>query len=611
MKESSALASILQTIREGDNASAVRSAIMDLGYEKSEAAYAVLVEQLNDPNPAVQHAAVISVGRFGRTQAIDELIKPKIFNSPVGNIRWAAVAAVGKLGDYRVIDYLLKAVDDPEWIVRTQAVTELKAKVEDIIAHKNVRLARVLVHMFTLDNEEIVNLAADGFQEIGPESLHLLHDAIHNSSARIRAHAARALGKLRSPQSVPYLIELLQDEEWSVRAGAAEALGQIGDKASIEALVQKIQDNVEKVQDQAATAIIRFGKQATVSLLNALGREKEKFSQRALLRCLGRIGDPKSVPALIDYLRSSYFIVRQAAVSSLVRFGPVVTKMLIPTLSFNLSDIDLLKKDALSKDQPELQMRAIKALGGLEDHRAVKLLKQLVEESLPDVQEAATAALSQIGCAGWGRCCALKVLAEVGDSSLAPQIVPPLSDHSENVRFEAVRALAKMGGPEAVKPLVRVSRKDKVDFIRAEAVRMLRTVGIGQPGVLEAALSALRDKARIVRRQAARLLGNFHDQQSIFPLLKAMADPHWSVRESAENALMNFGPATVPFLIEALKSRSWMMRFRAARLLGEVGDPKAIAPLNDILAKRGERKKVRDVADGSLRKLEGKTVASS
>ena len=576
---------------------------MQLSYERGAEIYPLLVEKLNDSNPSIQHAAAISLGRYGRAEAIEELIKPKIFRSTYHQIRWAAVAAVGRLGDYRVVDHLLKAVEDPEWIVRTQAITELMAKVKDIIARKDIRLTRILIHMFSLDNEEIVNLATEGFQEIGPESLHWLHDALHNPSPNIRSNAARTLGLMGSRGSTPYLLDMLQDEDAAVRASACEALGRIGDKISIEPLVLMIQDNVEKVQDQATAAIARFGKKATVPLLNALTRERDKFALRAFLKCLGRIGDPKSVSALISYLRSSYFIVRQSAVSALIQFGPIVTRLLLPTLSYNTSDIDSLKKDACDQEHPELQMRAIKALGGLEDHRAVACLKELVDTGLPDVQEAASQALFQIGCAFWGRCCALKVLAEVADASVVPQIVPSLKDDSSDVRFEAVRALGKVGGAEAVQHLVRITRKDDRDFIRREAVRFLRTAGQGQANILATALRGLKDSSRGVRVESARLLGGFQDAKSILPLLKAMADPHWSVRESAGIALLNFGRDAAGLLIEALKSASWTTRLRAARLLGEIGAPEAVAPLENALARRGERKDVREVIEVSLRRL--------
>ncbi|MDH4198504.1 MAG: HEAT repeat domain-containing protein, partial [Candidatus Aminicenantes bacterium] len=589
---SPALASALQVVRESDDVGALRAAIFDLGYEKQADIYPLLVKKLDDPSPGVQHAAVVSLGRFGRPEGIDEIVKPKIYRSPHGNIRWAAVAAVGKLGDYRVIDHLLKAVEDPEWIVRTQAVTEVIGKVRDIIERKDVRLARILVHMLSLENEEIVNLAIEGFQALGAETLPLLHEALTNSSATIRANAARALGKLHAHQSTPFLLELLCDSYWTVRAGAAEALGFIGDRVAIEPLVLGIQDNVGGVRDQAAAAIVRIGKAATIPLLNALARERDKFALRAILRCLGLIGDPKAVPALIVQLRSSYFIVRQVAVAALIGFGPSVVNLLLPTLSFNRSDIEPFKKDACDIKHPELQLRAIKALGGLEDHRAVLLLKELVEKGLPDIQEAAMQALSQIGCASWGRCCALRVLGEVGEPSLVSSLLPSLKDNSPTVRLEAVRALGKIGGREAVARLVHLAAKDGAEFIRVETIRLLRTAGVGQSGVSEVALRSLKDESREVRCEAARLLGLFQDRKTILPLLDAMADKHWSVRESAENALLNFGAQAVRPLAEALESDSWTLRFRAARLLGEVGEPGAIPVLERLIGRKGERKNI-------------------
>lgn len=598
-----ALASAMAVVRDGKDAAAVRAAIMDLGYQKDKAVLPVLIDKLNDANPGVQHAAVVALGRLGWSEAIDELVKAKIFRSPAANVRWAAVAAVGRLGDFRVIDHLLKAVEDAEWIVRTQAATELKSKVQDIIARKDVRLARILVHMLSLESEEIVSLAIDGFQELGGDCRPLLHEALNNSSAVIRANAAQALGRLKSRQSTPFLTELLQDESWQVRARAAAALGAIGDKAGIEPLVLKLEDNVGRVREAAGIALAQFGRAATIPLLNALARETDKFALRAMLSVIGRVGDPKSAPALIGYLRSSYYIVRQAALTALVRFGPAVVDLLIPTISFHRGNVARLKKDAGDKSRPDLQIRAIKALGGLEEHRAVAVLKKSVEQGLPEVREAATAALALIGCAAWGRCCALKVLAEAGGPELVPRLVPSLDDDSDNVRLEAVRALGKLGGPEAVPALIRAAVGDRNECVRWEAVCLLRTVGAGQPGVLEAGLRGLKDRSREVRSQSAALLGIFHDRKSIPPLLKAMADHHWSVRESAENALLNFGRAAVAPLIEALRSPSWTTRFRAARLLGEIGDAAAVSPLQRLLTRPSENKEVRAVADAALRKL--------
>ena len=86
-----------------------------------------------------------------------------------------------------------------------------------------------------------------------------------------------------------------------------------------------------------------------------------------------------------------------------------------------------------------------------------------------------------------------------------------------------------------------MARKDPCDFIRRRSRASPENGRAGPAGVLESALQASRTRSRDVRVQAARLLGEFQDVKSILPLLKAMADSHWSVRESAEIALLNFG----------------------------------------------------------------------
>jgi len=593
----------------GEDAGIRREALIELGYEESPDIYPLLIEQLDDPNSSIQHAAVISLGRYGNPMAIEELIKPKILHSPVVNLRWATVAALGKLGDYRVIDHLLKAVEDSEWIVRNQAVTELKDKIRDIIELKDARYARILVRLMALENEEIVNLVIEGFVELGGQSIGLLLDALKSPSASIRENAATALGRIKSREAVVALIELLDDSEWKVRRSSAQALGEIGDKRAIEHLIHSLRDNVERVQQEAVESVVRFGKLSTGPLLNALAYEKNKFTLRAILQALGAICDIKAVPALVGQLSNSYFIVRRASQRALVRFGTQITDVLLHTLSYNKSSIDKLLKDADNRDDPALQIRAIRALGGLEDHRAVRLLKDLVDKGWPDVQDAAMQALIQIGCAAWGRCGALIVLRSIADESITPYLVESLSDDSDNVRLEAVRTLAKVDGSSAIDPLIVVARKDRDPYVRYEAVRLLRRIGVGYLQVLELALTVLKDSHQDVRSQAARLLGNFQDDRSIAPLVKATADTNWNVRESAENALFNFGQKAILPLIQALSSRAWTTRFRAARLLGEIGDSRAIAPLEKILKKKDEKDKVLIAARWSLIKLRGSIAA--
>jgi HEAT repeat protein len=601
--EQKTLHELVDVVKHGDDVSIRREAIIVLSYEKDPSLYPLLMEQLEDKSSSIRHAAVIALGRYGNPAAIEELIKPKILNAVEVNTRWAAVVALGQLGNYQIIDYLVKAAGDSEWIVRNQAVTELKEKIRDVIKEKESRTVRLLIRLLAMKDEEIIELVVEGLVKLGPVSFRLLCDALKSPSAEMRKNAARALGQMRADLAVDSITGLLQDTNWPVRRSAVEALGTILDERAVEPLVRCLADNVEKVQRQARLSLVPFKVLAVDPLLNACAHEKSKFVLRAMLLTLGDIAEPKSIPCLVKHLRSSYFVVRRAAVQALIRFGPPVIPHLLPLLSYHKTSIRSLLEDASNLEKPLLQVRAIHALGGLEDHRAVKILKSLAQTGEDEVRAAAVEALSKIGCAAWSRCSALQVLRAVADTSQIPAIEAMLYDDSDNVRLEAVLSLSRIGGPDTIRPLIRVASDDRDPYIRFEAVRQLRRIGVGYHEVLGLALQALEDPNRDVRRQAAWLLGNFQDEQSIPALMKAMSDAHWSVRESAEIALHNFGDRAVPLLIEALFAKSWTTQFRAARLLGDLGDERAIQSLQKLLSRRRLKVKVKTVAEEALEKI--------
>ena len=601
---SASVIDLIKTVSKNDNTDDRRQALFALGYHQDKKAYKVLLEQLKDPSPSIQHAAVISLGRFGNPKAIDELVKPRIFRSSVTNIRWAAVSAIGKLGGHQIIEFLLTAAEDSEWIVRNQAITILKDKIREIIKLSDIRHVHLLIRLLAIENEEIVDLAIAGLVGLGKVSEKPMQEALKSPSPKIGENAIKALGIMESRDSVEDIIPYLTDSNWRVRKSAITALGKIRDKQAIEPLVRCLNDNVAKVQECAIKSLIGFGRLSTEPILGAIVHEKSKYGLKAMLLTLGKIKDLKAAPTLIEHLCSSYFIVRNSAVQALQPFGPEINEALYATLSYNESDITPLLNDAANDDKPQLQIRAIKGLGGLEDHRSVGILKELVQKGFPEVQEASIDALTKIGCAAWGRCGALQLLGERGDDSMVEKIAYSLGDDSDNVRLEAVRALGKINSEACIAPLITVAGGDRDAYIRAAAVHHLRSIGPGHKEVLDLALAALSDPDRDVRVQAVRLLATFHDNRAIQPLLNALADEHWSVRESAEYAVLNLQKKAFPHLLKTLESTSWTQRFRAARLLGEIGDSRAIKPLEALLQKKGERKLVRTIAEQALVKIQ-------
>jgi HEAT repeat protein len=185
--------------------------------------------------------------------------------------------------------------------------------------------------------------AAAAFRKVGPAAkaaVPALLAALRERGEPIRSLAAQALGRIgaKAREAVPALLELLRDKNDSLRFDAAEALSRIGPGAdAVPVLAKRLRDRYFAVGRTAAAALGKIGpaaKDAVPDLTkalkdrqlrgwaaDALGRigpaagaavptllrllEGEDYGPycRSMLRALGRIGDPKALPAARAALR--------------------------------------------------------------------------------------------------------------------------------------------------------------------------------------------------------------------------------------------------------------------------------------------------------------------
>jgi len=92
--------------------------------------------------------------------------------------------------------------------------------------------------------------------------------------------------------------------------------------------------------------------------------------------------------------------------------------------------------------------------------------------------------------------------------------------------------------------------------------------------------------AAAVREAAARALDRLADPRGAAPLVAALGDAYPAVRRAAGAALTAIGAPALDPLIAALRHRESSVHDAAARLLGDLGDPRAVAPLIDALTDR-------------------------
>jgi HEAT repeat protein len=167
-----------------------------------------------------------------------------------------------------------------------------------------------------------------------PESSRAAAAALKDSSAIVRATAARAVLSLGGSEAATLILPLLGDRDEFVRREAAYALGLARSAVAVPGLISAVgADKKPSVRGAAAVALGQIGDaRAVAALSGALSRripasgffsrvsrrkaEEDEFVLRASAVALGQIGSREAVPALIETLsneRASGDVRREAA----------------------------------------------------------------------------------------------------------------------------------------------------------------------------------------------------------------------------------------------------------------------------------------------------------
>jgi len=94
---------------------------------------------------------------------------------------------------------------------------------------------------------------------------------------------------------------------------------------------------------------------------------------------------------------------------------------------------------------------------------------------------------------------------------------------------------------------------------------------------VEIQIDLLKDKDWFRRKDAAITLGEMGDERAISPLITALRDAEWNVREAAQDALAQIGPPAVEPLIKAL--REYQIKTFVIQVLGKIKDERVLDPL--------------------------------
>lgn len=212
---------------EGAEGEGTEEEEFELEEEKIKDEIDIQIDLLQDPDWVVRREAVITLGEMGDERCVEPLVR--CLRDGDWQVREAAVEAIAEIGP-PAVDMLLRYMRD--WEARKYVLRAL-GKIND------ERVLDPLISM--LKSDEFKDDATRALVELGKPAVPKLIEALSSREEFVKKQAILALGDIQDERAVDPLIALLQDEDWLVRLTAASALEKIGDlrgRAAIKPLIK-------------------------------------------------------------------------------------------------------------------------------------------------------------------------------------------------------------------------------------------------------------------------------------------------------------------------------------------------------------------------------------
>jgi HEAT repeat protein len=135
-----------------------------------------------------------------------------------------------------------------------------------------------------------------------------------------RLEILSVLSVMRHPKAQEAVKGYLKNESWGVSGTAAATLLEEGDEEALNLVRGLLDEPDQKVRVQAALILGLFGSDtAAVKVLQEAYGKVDREMKVYILEALGRIGDPESIPFLIDVLKEPFQMLRVVAASALIQ----------------------------------------------------------------------------------------------------------------------------------------------------------------------------------------------------------------------------------------------------------------------------------------------------
>jgi HEAT repeat protein len=468
--------------------------------------------------------------------------------------RREALEALAEQGDEEAVEILVTSLCDASPGVQQAAMNGL-------VRIGGPRVVTRLIQMLR-EPPAVRNSAIEVLERIGTDVLESILPLLGAPDPNVRKFIVDILGKQDDPRAVSYVMPLLSDPDANVRAAAAETLGHLGAGEAVPRLIGLLKDT-EWVAVSAISALAEIGDPASLPPLIEVMEGGSDAVQCAAIDAMARLDhEGRCVPVLTRLIESPNPELRSALMKTLVAITDRIDSDVWATR--DTTTWLALLSETLRDPDPGSRMAAITALGRLRDRRGTRLILN--------------------ACRGWahpgeeamGR--AVSALVSIGD---APRLIEAVRPDETDLTLGTVliRTLGHMQDADAVPALAAVRLGSPHWELRKLAVQALAMIGTDE--AIRAVRQAVGDPTGYVRSEAVRVLaetGRFTDLQSLLDMLTV--ERYADVRENIVAALATVSTHDIgPSVVALLDHPRAEVRSSAAQLIGCMVLPEGLHPL--------------------------------
>ncbi len=402
----------------------------------AEESFDDLLANLKSPTARTRLQAAMALGKSRRRDAVAPL--SALVRDPEPRVRLEVVGALRSLRDVSAVPALVTSLQDGDPKVREEAISAL---VEIYSERERGGPVERFLQAFS---DEYERSSVPPYTAVSPAVFKGLAGTLRDEQKNIRSASAYAIGILGGGSAVAELAKAVQDPEAEVRAAAATALGKVGTAAQGRVLIPLLADESLTVRNRAlqAVGVLRV-REAGPPLREIYEQNRRRESGTRALAALARIGDPAQADLFRELLESNEPERRRLAVEGL---GRIADPTLLPSFKKDFqrerdADVRLAYNFAVALlgDRAFLDSIVLAlASPGATAVRARSYLLELGPTIAPDLHPY----LADQDARVRGTLC--DVLAQLGDTSAIPKLVPLRSDANTDVADRANRAIEKL-----------------------------------------------------------------------------------------------------------------------------------------------------------------------